>query len=633
MNNPSAAPGPASTRACTCGISRRPAAARGPTSVPRSALDFQLDGVAADLHAAAGPARVIADADLVASSAEPRRSTPWPRRSRWWPGWSTGWTCPRPGRRRTGRGPVPGRAARPWSVSAAGSQGNPSRTGSPGHRSGPGCGGGRGRPPTDLGRLAAPAAAGHRGPWPLAPEVAARADDHAGEPPVSRREPAARTTGPGFRLWPAWASRTCGRWRPRRTWRSSCPAGHRGGLGVEDAGELRPAMESRARPGFGPAGPCSARTGRCRLLSGRLRTRLSAGESPVGGRAVQRRSAQRSGGTARHGTGPVAPPHPRGPGCAAPVGTTDGPVTAARLRTAPRPATCTPRPPTRNAAGAVDPAWAGGIRYFDTAPHYGLGLSEQPAGPRRCGTTALGGFVLSTKVGRLLEPNPRPGGLGPGRGRVRGAGPLRRRSTTPRPGSGAAWRTAWSGSGWTGSTSCSCTTRTTTWTRPSRGRSRADPAARRGRGRRDRSRDEPVAGTAADGPREPTRPRHAGGPVDPAGRSRAAAARGECAATGGGRGGGRAVQLGAAGPGLAAAGRPSTTGPPPAGCWPGPGRWPRICARYGVSLPDAAIQFPLRHPAVVSVVTGMRNAEQVTSALSGFATVVPDDAWTELDAC
>ncbi len=58
-----------------------------------------------------------------------------------------------------------------------------------------------------------------------------------------------------------------------------------------------------------------------------------------------------------------------------------------------------------------------------------------------------------------------------------------------------------------------------------------------------------------------------------------------------------------------------------------------ICARYGVSLPDAAIQFPLRHPAVVSVVSGMRNAEQVTSARSRFATVVPDDAWTELDAC
>lgn len=60
------------------------------------------------------------------------------------------------------------------------------------------------------------------------------------------------------------------------------------------------------------------------------------------------------------------------------------------------------------AAAAVDAAWEVGIRYFDTAPHYGLGLSE-----RRLGA-ALGGrpraeFVVSTKVGRLLEPGG-PGG-------------------------------------------------------------------------------------------------------------------------------------------------------------------------------------------------------------------------------
>ena len=62
-----------------------------------------------------------------------------------------------------------------------------------------------------------------------------------------------------------------------------------------------------------------------------------------------------------------------------------------------------------DAAAAVDAAWAGGIRYFDTAPHYGLGLSEERLG------TALRDrprerFVLSTKAGRLLEPNPEPQG-------------------------------------------------------------------------------------------------------------------------------------------------------------------------------------------------------------------------------
>ena len=32
------------------------------------------------------------------------------------------------------------------------------------------------------------------------------------------------------------------------------------------------------------------------------------------------------------------------------------------------------------AAGALDAAWDAGIRYFDTAPHYGLGLSERRLG-------------------------------------------------------------------------------------------------------------------------------------------------------------------------------------------------------------------------------------------------------------
>jgi D-threo-aldose 1-dehydrogenase len=51
----------------------------------------------------------------------------------------------------------------------------------------------------------------------------------------------------------------------------------------------------------------------------------------------------------------------------------------------------------------VPAAWAGGIRYFDVAPHYGLGLAE-----RRLGESLRGlprdEFVISTKVGRLLVP-------------------------------------------------------------------------------------------------------------------------------------------------------------------------------------------------------------------------------------
>ena len=61
------------------------------------------------------------------------------------------------------------------------------------------------------------------------------------------------------------------------------------------------------------------------------------------------------------------------------------------------------------AAAALDAAWAGGIRYFDTAPHYGLGLSESRLGAA-LRSRPRAEFVLSTKVGRLLEDNPSPAG-------------------------------------------------------------------------------------------------------------------------------------------------------------------------------------------------------------------------------
>ena len=55
------------------------------------------------------------------------------------------------------------------------------------------------------------------------------------------------------------------------------------------------------------------------------------------------------------------------------------------------------------AEATVDAAWELGIRYFDTAPHYGLGLSERRLGAALA-KRPRGEYVLSTKVGRLLEP-------------------------------------------------------------------------------------------------------------------------------------------------------------------------------------------------------------------------------------
>ena len=55
------------------------------------------------------------------------------------------------------------------------------------------------------------------------------------------------------------------------------------------------------------------------------------------------------------------------------------------------------------ADATVRAAWAAGLRYFDTAPHYGLGLSERRLG-RTLQTFPRDQFVVSTKVGRRLEP-------------------------------------------------------------------------------------------------------------------------------------------------------------------------------------------------------------------------------------
>jgi D-threo-aldose 1-dehydrogenase len=55
------------------------------------------------------------------------------------------------------------------------------------------------------------------------------------------------------------------------------------------------------------------------------------------------------------------------------------------------------------ARATLEAAWAAGIRAFDTAPHYGVGLSEHRLGAFLAGRPR-GEYVLSTKVGRLLVP-------------------------------------------------------------------------------------------------------------------------------------------------------------------------------------------------------------------------------------
>lgn len=57
------------------------------------------------------------------------------------------------------------------------------------------------------------------------------------------------------------------------------------------------------------------------------------------------------------------------------------------------------------AQATLQAAYDSGARYFDTAPHYGLGLSESRIGAWLGGGVVREDLVLSSKVGRVLEPN------------------------------------------------------------------------------------------------------------------------------------------------------------------------------------------------------------------------------------
>ena len=59
--------------------------------------------------------------------------------------------------------------------------------------------------------------------------------------------------------------------------------------------------------------------------------------------------------------------------------------------------------PERQAEAALEAAWDGGVRYFDTAPWYGHGLSEHRIG-RLLQKKPRDRFALSTKVGRVYHP-------------------------------------------------------------------------------------------------------------------------------------------------------------------------------------------------------------------------------------
>jgi D-threo-aldose 1-dehydrogenase len=281
------------------------------------------------------------------------------------------------------------------------------------------------------------------------------------------------------------------------------------------------------------------------------------------------------------------------------------------------------------AAGTVAAAWEGGIRYFDTAPHYGIGTSERRMGaalrdrPRDA-------FALSTKVGRVLVPQDP-------------AGRTDEDFEVP-----ATHRRVWD------------------FTRDGVRRSLEDSLERLGADRVDvlllhdaeprldwalregfpalaELRAEGVVGAIGAGMGDSAKLARVVREADPDVLMMA----GEytllqqpalddllpvCAE--------RGVSILAAAvfnSGILASPRPAPGAhfryePATAERLERAHRIADVCEAHGVTLPQAAIAFPLRHPVIASVVLGMRSPAEVEADLAAHAAPVPDALWDDLRA-
>ncbi|MFI7466580.1 aldo/keto reductase [Nonomuraea sp. NPDC049646] len=273
------------------------------------------------------------------------------------------------------------------------------------------------------------------------------------------------------------------------------------------------------------------------------------------------------------------------------------------------------------ARATVDAAWDSGVRLFDTAPHYGLGLSERRLG---AALAERSGYVLSTKVGRLVVPS-----------RVRDDDEM---FDVP-VGLGRAWDFSADG------------------VRDSL----EDSLARLGLPEIDIAlihdpddhleqalaeaypalaelREQGVVKAIGVGMNQWQAPlrfvRETGVDVVMlAGRYTLLDQSGlplldECAERGV-----RVLAAGVFNSGLLATPAPSGTfdyAPAPAPLLDRAARIAGVCERHGVSLPQAAMAFPLRHPAVASIVLGARAPEEVLANAALWSRPVPEELWLEL---
>ncbi|MFF3607935.1 aldo/keto reductase [Streptomyces sp. NPDC002463] len=288
-------------------------------------------------------------------------------------------------------------------------------------------------------------------------------------------------------------------------------------------------------------------------------------------------------------------------------------------------------PVTDEAAHAtVDAAWDAGVRTFDTAPHYGLGLSERRLGaalrdrPRDT-------YAVSTKVGRLLVPSP-PGSTGDD---------LAHGFAVP-----ATHRRVWD-------FSADGVLRSLEASLKRLGLDRVDiallhdpddhaeQALREAYPALERLRGEGVVGAIGIGMNQSALPARFLRETDIdvvllAGRYTLLEQDGlsellpEAAARG------RSVVIGGVfNSGLLTAPRPGTTydyAPVPQPVLDRALRLLAVTERHGVPLRAAALRFPFGHPTVASVLTGARSPEEVRDTVERLRRPIPDALWDELRA-
>lgn len=279
---------------------------------------------------------------------------------------------------------------------------------------------------------------------------------------------------------------------------------------------------------------------------------------------------------------------------------------------------------------AVDTAWDAGIRYFDTAPHYGLGLSERRLG-HALRARPRTEYVLSTKVGRLLEPDP----SGPGRQDDEGfvvPATLRRRWDFSRDGILRSLEGSLERLGLDRVDVVYLHDPDEHW----------DAASTTGVDTLVELRDQGVVGAIGAGMNQAAMltefvRRTDVDVVMVAGRLTLvdqtalqellplALERGVSVVAA------AAYNSGLLSSAVVPDDAVFDYGPAPASVVQRARAIARVCDRHGVTLPDAAVQYALRHPAVASVVLGCRTPDHVRSTVSRSATEIPEEMWRELD--